>query len=134
MLDRVTHVGLWVYDQDEARDYYTQKLRMEVREDATMGDFRWLTVGPPGQPDLELILLVPGPPPLDPGTAERVRALVAEGAMGGLIFGTDDLQGTYEELRSRGVEFHQEPMERPYGMDAAFRDPFGNSFRIAQRT
>jgi catechol 2,3-dioxygenase-like lactoylglutathione lyase family enzyme len=134
MLNRVSHVGLWVLDQDEAQAYYTQKLGMEVREDARMGDFRWLTVGPPGQPELELMLLVPGPPPLDPATAERVKALVAEGAMGGIIFATDDVRSTYDELRARGVEFHQEPMERPYGIDAAFRDPFGNSFRVTQRT
>jgi len=134
MLDRVSHVGVWVFDQDEALDFYTQKLGMQVREDARMGDFRWLTVGPPGQPDMEIMLLVPGPPPLDPQTAERVRALVAEGAMGGLIFSSDDVWRTYEELSARGVEFHQEPTERSYGMDAAFRDPFGNAFRISQRS
>ena len=71
MLDRVSHVGVWVLDQDEALDFYTQKLAMQVRVDARMGDFRWLTVGPPGQQDMEIMLLVPGPPPLDPQTAER---------------------------------------------------------------
>jgi catechol 2,3-dioxygenase-like lactoylglutathione lyase family enzyme len=134
VLKSVSHVGIWVLDQDQAHEYYTTKLGLEVREDATMADFRWLTVGPPGQPDLELILLVPGPPPLDPETAERVKALVAEGAMGGVVFSSDDVRRTYDELSARGVEFHQEPMERPYGIDAAFRDPFGNSFRITQRT
>jgi len=138
MLRRVSHVNLWVHDQDEALAFYTQKLGFEVRDDVTMedlGGYRWLTVGPPGQPDLRLILSLPAPPALDAEAAEQVKTLVARGAVGGagtLIFEADDLRGTYEDLTARGVEFTQAPMERSYGIDAAFRDPSGNPFRITQ--
>jgi catechol 2,3-dioxygenase-like lactoylglutathione lyase family enzyme len=97
------------------------------------GDFRWLTVGPPSQPELEISLMVPGPPPLDPETAEEVKALVARGAGSGLIFEVEDCRAEYEELSARGVEFTEEPTERFYGIDAAFRDPAGNPIRITQR-
>jgi catechol 2,3-dioxygenase-like lactoylglutathione lyase family enzyme len=130
---QLSHVGLWVRDQDEAHDFYTNKLGFAVREDAMMGDFRWLTVGPPAQTDIEIMLLVPGPPPLDAETAAVVTQVVAKGAAGGLIFNVEDCRATYEELRARGVEFHEEPTERFYGIDAAFRDPSGNAMRITQR-
>jgi catechol 2,3-dioxygenase-like lactoylglutathione lyase family enzyme len=139
MLKHASHVNIWVHDHDEALAFYTQKLGFEVREDVTVeqfGGFRWLTVGPPSQPDFELILSVPGPPALDPEDGERIAALVARGAVSGggsLIFASDDVQATFEDLRARGVEFTQEPMERAYGIDAAFRDPSGNLFRISQR-
>jgi catechol 2,3-dioxygenase-like lactoylglutathione lyase family enzyme len=131
---QLTHFGLWVRDQDEAYDFYVNKLGFTVGEDATLdGGFRWLTVSPPSQPEIEIMLLKPGPPPLDPGTAAEVAALVARGALPGAIFAVDDCRAAYEELRARGVEFHEEPTERFYGTDAAFRDPSGNPIRITQR-
>ena len=134
-LKKLTHTQVWVLDQDEALDFYTQKLGLTVREDAQLGDeMRWLTVGPEDQPDMEIMLLTPGPPPLSEEVAEQVRALIAHGAIGTCIFEVDDCQATYEELKGRGVEFTQEPVERFYGIDAAFRDPFGNHFRMTQRT
>ena len=127
---------LWVHDQDEALDFYTKKLGMEVRSDVTvpeLGNFRWLTVGPPRQPDISIVLMaIPGPPVMDPGTAEQVKGLMAKGFAGTVFFTTDDVQADYEELKSRGVEFTEEPEERPYGIDAGFRDPSGNSFRLTQ--
>jgi catechol 2,3-dioxygenase-like lactoylglutathione lyase family enzyme len=134
-LKKLTHTQIWVLDQDQAHDFYTQKLGLEVREDTTiMDDFRWLTVGPADQPEMEMLLLVPGPPPLSDEVAEQVKGLIAHGAIGSCIFEVDDCQATYEELKGRGVEFTQEPMERFYGIDAGFRDPFGNHFRMTQRT
>jgi catechol 2,3-dioxygenase-like lactoylglutathione lyase family enzyme len=136
MIKHLTHVNVWVHDQDEALAYYTDKLGMEVRDDVTlpeMGNFRWLTVGPPEQPDVALTLMtVPGPPVFDADTAEQLKTLMAKGAAGGLFFSTDDCRASYEELKSRGVEFTEEPTERPYGIDAAFRDPSGNQARLVQ--
>jgi catechol 2,3-dioxygenase-like lactoylglutathione lyase family enzyme len=133
---RLSHVNVWVHDQDEALEFYTQKLGMELRDDITvpeMGNFRWLTVGAVGQPDVSLALLpVPGPPVFDAETSEQLKALIAKGAAGGLFFRTSDCQSMYEELKGRGVEFTQEPMERPYGVDAGFRDESGNQMRLAQ--
>jgi catechol 2,3-dioxygenase-like lactoylglutathione lyase family enzyme len=133
---QLTHVNVWVHDQDEALAFYTQKLGMELRDDITLpelGGFRWLTVGPVEQPDIALALLpVPGPPVFDAETSEQLKALVAKGAAGGLFFRTNDLQATYEDLKGRGVEFTQEPAERPYGVDAGFRDDSGNQMRLAQ--
>jgi catechol 2,3-dioxygenase-like lactoylglutathione lyase family enzyme len=127
---------LWVHDQDEALAFYTQKLGMEVRSDVTLpelGNFRWLTVGPAGQPDVAITLMaIPGPPVMDPETAEQVKTLVAKGFAGTVFFTTDDVQSDYEQLKNRGVEFTEEPEERPYGIDAGFRDPSGNSFRLTQ--
>jgi catechol 2,3-dioxygenase-like lactoylglutathione lyase family enzyme len=136
MLKQLTHVNVWVHDQDEALAFYTEKLAMELRDDVTvpeMGNFRWLTVGLPGQPDAALTLrAVPGPPVFDEDTREKLSSLVAKGAAGGLFFSTDDCEGSYEELKSRGVEFTERPSERPYGIDAAFRDPSGNQIRMVQ--
>jgi len=136
MLKQLTHVNVWVDDQDEALAFYTEKLGMELRDDATvpeMGNFRWLTVGPPGQPDIALTLMaVPGPPVFDTDTRDQLKTLMAKGAAGGLFFSTDDCQATYEELKSRGVEFQQEPTGQPYGIDAAIRDPSGNQIRVVQ--
>jgi catechol 2,3-dioxygenase-like lactoylglutathione lyase family enzyme len=136
MLKQLTHVNVWVHDQDEALAFYTDKLGLELRDDVTvpeMGNFRWLTVGVPGQKDVALTLMpVPGPPVFDEETRDQLRALVAKGAAGGLFFSTDDCRASYEELRGRGVEFQQEPTEQPYGVDAGFRDPSGNSIRMAQ--
>jgi catechol 2,3-dioxygenase-like lactoylglutathione lyase family enzyme len=138
MLKSLTNVNVWVHDQEEALAFYTDKLGMEVREDVTvpeMGNFRWLTVGVPGQDDVALALMtVPGPPVFDQDTRSKLLDLVARGAAGGLFFNTDDCRGTYQELKGRGVEFTQEPTEQPYGIDAGFRDPSGNHMRVAQRS
>jgi catechol 2,3-dioxygenase-like lactoylglutathione lyase family enzyme len=137
MLKQLTHTQVWVHDQDEALAFYTEKLGMELREDVTvpeLGNFRWLTVGVPGQPDVAITLMaIPGPPVFDGDTRKQIQALLAKGAAGGLFFSTDDVQATYEELKSGGVEFTQEPTEQPYGIDAGFRDASGNHFRVAQR-
>ena len=137
MLKQLTHTQVWVQDQDEALAFYTEKLGMELREDVTvpeMGNFRWLTVGVPGQPDVAIALMaVPGPPVFDEDTRQQIHALLAKGASGGLFFATEDCKASYEELKGRGVEFSQEPTDQPYGIDAGFRDPSGNQFRMAQR-
>ena len=136
MLKQLTHVNQWVHDQDEALAFYTDTLGLELRDDVTvpeLGNFRWLTVGIPGQPEVSITLMaVPGPPVFDAETHAQLQALVAKGAAGGLFFHTDDVQGTYEELKARGVEFSQEPTEQPYGVDAGFRDPSGNQIRMIQ--
>jgi catechol 2,3-dioxygenase-like lactoylglutathione lyase family enzyme len=136
MLKQLTHVQVWVYDQDEALAFYTDKLGMELREDVTvpeMGNFRWLSVGIPGQDVSITLMAIPGPPVFDEETREQIHKLLAKGASGGLFFATDDVQRTYEEMKSRGVDFTQEPTEQPYGIDAGFRDVSGNHFRMAQR-
>jgi catechol 2,3-dioxygenase-like lactoylglutathione lyase family enzyme len=136
MLKQLTHTQVWVHDQDEALSFYTEKLGMELREDVTvpeMGNFRWLSVGVPGQPDVAITLMaVPGPPVFEEDTRKQIHELLARGAAGGLFFSTDDIQASYEELKSRGVEFTQSPTEQPYGIDAGFRDSSGNHFRMAQ--
>jgi catechol 2,3-dioxygenase-like lactoylglutathione lyase family enzyme len=133
---KLTHVNVWVHDQDEALAFYTQKLGMELRDDITlaeMGGFRWLTVGPVGQPDIALVLMtVPGPPVFDAETSEQMKALVAKGATGGHFFSSDDVYGEFADLKSRGVEFSQEPTQQPYGVDAGFRDISGNQMRMMQ--
>ena len=136
MLKQLTNVQVWVHDQDEALAFYTEKLGLELREDVTvpeMGNFRWLSVGVPGQADVAITLMaVPGPPVFDADTREKIMELMARGAASGLFFSTEDCQATYEELKSRGVEFQQEPMEQPYGIDAGMRDPSGNHMRMVQ--
>jgi catechol 2,3-dioxygenase-like lactoylglutathione lyase family enzyme len=134
MITRLTHATIWVLDQDEAHAFYTGKLGFEVRTDQSMDTFRWLTVGPPGQPDFEIALLVPGPPMMPPEAAEQIKDLIAKGAMGAGVFGTDDCRGTYAVLSEKGVEFLEEPAERFYGIEAMFRDNSGNWFSLTQRT
>jgi predicted enzyme related to lactoylglutathione lyase len=132
---RIANAQLWVHDQDEALAFYTQKLGMEVRADATLPEmnFRWLTVGPAGQPDVAIVLMaIPGPPVMDPESAEEVKGLMAKGFAGTIFLTTEDCQASYDELRDRGVEFVDEPEERPYGIDSSFRDPSGNSLRLTQ--
>jgi uncharacterized glyoxalase superfamily protein PhnB len=133
---RIATAQLWVHDQDEALAFYTEKLGMEVRADVTLpelGDFRWLTVGPAGQPDVAIVLMaIPGAPVMDPDTAEQVKALMAKGFAGTIFLTTDDCHASYEALKSRGVEFVEEPAEQPYGIDSAFRDPSGNHLRLTQ--
>jgi uncharacterized glyoxalase superfamily protein PhnB len=127
---------LWVHDQDEALAFYTDKLGMEVRADVTipeLGNFRWLTVSPAGQPDVAIALMaIPGQPVMDDETAGQVRDLMGKGFAGTVFLTTDDCQASYEELRARGVEFSEPPEERPYGIDSGFRDPSGNNFRLTQ--
>ena len=136
MLKQLTHVQVWVLDQDEALKFYTEKLGMELREDVTvpeMGNFRWLSVGVPGQDDVSITLMaIPGPPVFEEETRQKIQDLLTRGASGGLFFSTDNAQQAYEELKDRGVEFTQEPTEQPYGIDAGFRDSSGNHFRMAQ--
>jgi predicted enzyme related to lactoylglutathione lyase len=133
---KIANSQLWVHDQDEALAFYTEKLGMEVRVDVTlpeMGDFRWLTVGPVGQPDFSIVLMaIPGEPVMDAATAEQVKALMAKGCAGTVFLTTDDCHASYEELKGRGVEFTEAPEQRPYGIDSGFRDPSGNSFRLTQ--
>ena len=135
MLRELQYVQVWVHDQDEALAFYTAKLGMELREDVTvpeMGNFRWVSVGIPGQKVAITLMAIPGPPVFEEETREQVQKLLAKGASGGLFFSTDDIQKTYEELKSRGVEFTQEPTEQPYGVDAGFRDASGNHFRVTE--
>jgi catechol 2,3-dioxygenase-like lactoylglutathione lyase family enzyme len=133
---RIATTQLWVEDQQEALEFWTKKVGMEVRTDVTLpelGDFRWLTVSPPGQDDVSIVLMaIPGPPVMDPENAEQVRNLMAKGFAGTVFLATDDVRSDYEELRGRGVEFTEEPEERPYGIDSGFRDPSGNSVRLTQ--
>src|SRR5205823_12644984 len=135
---KLASAQVWVHDQDEALEFYTKKLGMEVRSDVTLpelGNFRWLTVGPAGQPAVSIALMaIPGPPVMDPETAEQVRTLMAKGFAGTVFFTTDDVRSDYEQLKPRGVEFTEEPEERPYGIDAGFRDPSGHSLRLTQVT
>ena len=135
MLKQLTYVQVWVHDQDEALAFYTDKLGMELREDVSvpeMGDFRWVSVGVPGQ-DVSLTLLsVPGPPVFEEETRQKVLEVLAKGAAGGLFFTADDIQATFDDLKSRGVEVTQEPTQQPYGVDAGFRDVSGNQFRVMQ--
>jgi catechol 2,3-dioxygenase-like lactoylglutathione lyase family enzyme len=133
---KIANAQVWVHDQEEALDFYTKKLGMEVRTDASfpeMGAFRWLTVGPPGQEEVAIVLMaIPGPPMIDAETSEQIRNLVAKGFAGTVFLTTDDCRAAYEELAGRGVEFTEKPEERPYGIDAGFRDPSGNSVRLTE--
>ncbi len=133
---KIANAQLWVHDQEEALAFWTEKVGMEVQSDVTlpeMGDFRWLTVGPPGQEDVSIVLMaIPGAPVMDEETSSQVRDLMAKGFAGTVFLTTDDCQASYEELKSRGVEFSEGPQERPYGIDSGFRDPSGNSIRLTQ--
>jgi len=133
---RIANAQVWVHDQDVALRFYTEKLGMEVRADVSLpelGGFRWLTVGPAGQPDFAIVLMaIPGAPVVDAETAEQIRTLMAKGFAGTVFLTTDDCRATYEELSRRGVEFTEPPEERPYGIDAGLRDPSGNSIRLTQ--
>ena len=126
-------VGLYVRDQDEALQFYVEKLGFRVHTDAKNGGYRWLTVGPVGQPDVAIVLdMIPGPPAMDPATAEQVRDLMAKGWAGTVFLTTDDARASYAELTDRGVEFVEQPEERPYGIDSYFRDPSGNPIRLME--
>ena len=129
---------LWVDDQEAALEFWTKKVGMELRSDASfpeMGDFRWLTVGPPEQPDMEIVLMkIPGEPVMDATTAGQVRELMGKGFAGTVFLLTDDVRADYEAMVARGVEFTDKPEKRPYGIDSGFRDPAGNSVRLTQVT
>ena len=125
-------VCLNVLDLDEAKSFYVDTLGFEVGIDQELEGFRWLTVHAPARPDLPMMLVVPGQPAVDPETAELMRGMVARGHLGLGALATDDCWATYRELRAKGVEFTEEPEERFYGIDAGFRDPFGNPWRLTQ--
>jgi catechol 2,3-dioxygenase-like lactoylglutathione lyase family enzyme len=133
---RIANTQLWVHDQDEALAFYTDKVGLEVRADVTvpeMGNFRWLAVAPAGQQEVAIVLMaIPGPPVMDAETADQIRNLMAKGFAGTIFLTTDDVQASYEELKGRGVDFVEQPEERPYGIDSAFRDPSGNNIRLTQ--
>ena len=135
---RVANAQLWVHDQEEALDFWTNKVGFEVRADVSLpelGDFRWLSVGPPGQDDFSIALLtVPGPPVMDEETQREVEDLMAKGFASGIFLNADDVQAAYEELKDKGVEFTEAPSERPYGIDSEFRDPSGNRIRLGKPT
>ena len=133
MLNAITISHVFVADQDKALDFYVGKLGLEVTSDQDLGFMRWLTVGVPGQRGRDILLEKPGPPAMDDATARQVRELVAKGASGFTIgFTTSDCRKTYQTLVAKGVEFTQEPVEHPYGVDVGLRDPFGNHIRIVQ--
>ncbi|HWH20730.1 MAG TPA: VOC family protein [Solirubrobacterales bacterium] len=135
---KIANAHLWVQDQEEALAFWTEKIGFEVRADVTlpeMADFRWLTVGAPGQEDVSVaLMMVPGEPVMDAQTQAQVRDLTAKGFAGTVFLTTEDCRGDYERLAARGVEFTETPEERPYGIDAGFRDPSGNSIRLTQVT
>lgn len=133
MINSLNITGLQVLDQDEALDFYVGKLGMEVNTDVDLGFMRWLTINVPGQPDRQIMLDKPGAPMMDDKTADQARDLLSKGAAAGwLIFWTDDVQKTHQELKDRGVDLPEEPTEQSYGVDFGFRDPFGNAIRIGQ--
>ena len=133
MFNNISRSQLFVLDQDEALDFYTNTLELEVAADVDLGFMRWLTVRVPGDEIREILLERPGPPVMDDATAAQVRDLVTKGAIGGALFlTTDDAQSTFETLKDRGVDITDEPTPRPYGIDFGIRDPFGNAIRIGQ--
>jgi catechol 2,3-dioxygenase-like lactoylglutathione lyase family enzyme len=135
MNQHLSHIGLWVRDHDEAIAFYTEKLGFEVREDVSLselGGYRWVTVGPPENSDFALTLNVPGPP-FDADKVEALNLLMVAGMLGGVFFATDDVQASYEQLKSRGTEIDQGPTQQPYGTEIVLSDPSGNSIRYVQR-
>ena len=133
MLNTIGITQIYVLDQDQALDFYVGKLGLEVHTDADLGFMRWLTVNVPGAPDREILLERPGPPAMSEETAAQVREMLTKGASGGtLFFRTDDAYKTHAELKEKGVELPEEPVDRGYGIDFGLRDPFGNNLRIGQ--
>ncbi|MGI8507441.1 MAG: VOC family protein [Solirubrobacteraceae bacterium] len=133
---RIANAQLWVEDQDEALEFYTKKVGMEVKADMTvpeLGNFRWLAVAPAGQSEVSIVLMaIPGPPVFEAETVAQIKAVMAKGVAATVFLTTDDCRASFEELKSRGVEFVEEPEDRPYGIDAGFRDPSGNHIRLTQ--
>jgi catechol 2,3-dioxygenase-like lactoylglutathione lyase family enzyme len=133
MLKNIGITQIYVLDQDKALDFYVGKLGLEIHTDADLGFMRWLTVNVPGVPDREILLERPGPPAMSEETAAQVREMLTKGASGGtLFFRTDDAYKTHAELKAKGVELPEEPVDRDYGIDFGLRDPFGNQIRIGQ--
>jgi predicted enzyme related to lactoylglutathione lyase len=133
---RIATTQLWVHDQDEALEFWTKQVGLEVRVDVTvpeLGNFRWLTVGPAGQPDVAIVLMaIPGAPMIDEDTQNQIKELMSKGFAGTVFLATDDCRASFAELKGRGVEFTEEPFDTPYGVDSGFRDPSGNSIRLTQ--
>jgi len=134
MITRLNVASIYVLDKDEALDFYVNKLGLEKGSDFKQGDYRWLTVRVPGQPDVEIGLEQPGPPLHDQATAEQLRELISKGALNGLVLNSDDVRGLYESLKAGGfTDFTQEPTDHFYGTDMGLRDPSGNAIRILER-
>ncbi|MCB9552775.1 MAG: VOC family protein [Myxococcales bacterium] len=134
MIRRMSHFTVHVLDQDEARAFYIDRLGFEVRTDQRMGDFRWLTVGPKSQPDIEIVLMpIRESPVMSARHADMLRELVQSGNLGAGVLQSDDIHATYKALSARGVTFQGEPVERPYGIEAMMRDNSGNWFSVVQR-
>ena len=132
MIKRISHVNVFVQDQERAKKFYTEMLGFEVRSDTVMDGFRWLTVGPKNQRDLDILLARPAPPMFSEEDAESLRKLIAKGSMTGGVLETDDCRREYNDLKARGVTFLQEPADRPYGIEAVLRDDSGNWFSLTQ--
>ena len=133
MIQRISHSSVFVLDQDRAKTFYTEKLGFEVRTDVSMEGFRWLTVGAPGQPDHELVLMpLQAGPMMDEKTCQTIRGLIEGGKLGAGVLATADCRKTYEELSARGVEFIQPPTEQSYGIEAVLKDDSGNWFSMTQ--
>jgi catechol 2,3-dioxygenase-like lactoylglutathione lyase family enzyme len=134
MISKMSHATIFVNNQDEALAFYRDKLGFQVHTDAMVGpDFRWLTINAPNQPDFEIILMEPKAGMLmDEPTANQLREIMNKGVLGAGAFSTDDCRGTYEEMKSKGVVFVSEPAERPYGIEAVFKDNSGNWFSLTQ--
>jgi catechol 2,3-dioxygenase-like lactoylglutathione lyase family enzyme len=134
MIRKMSHATIFVNNQEEALSFYRDKLGFQVHTDAMVGaDFRWLTLNTVDQPNFEIILMEPKPGMLmDEATATQLRAIMAKGVLGAGVFNTDDCRGTYEELKEKGVQFVSEPVERPYGVEAVFKDNSGNWFSLTQ--
>ena len=134
MISKLNVASIYVLDKEEALDFYVNKLGLEKGNDVRQGDYRWLTVRVPSEPGTEINLEEPGPPLHDEATAAQLRELITKGALGGLMFVTDDARGLHETLKARGVtDFTQEPTDHFYGTDMGVRDPFGNAIRILQQ-
>jgi len=134
MIQRLSHTTIYVLDQERAKAFYTEKLGFEIRAEQTMGTFRWLTVAPKGQTDLEIVLMpVGGGPTLDERAREALTGLISSGKLGAAVFETHDCRKTYAELQARGVVFKSEPVERFYGIEAVFQDDSGNWFSLTER-
>ncbi|RAJ55415.1 catechol 2,3-dioxygenase-like lactoylglutathione lyase family enzyme [Streptomyces sp. Amel2xB2] len=133
MIKSLSIVTVWTTDQERDKKFFVETLGFTERMDLHMGDMRWITVSPPGQPEVQLTLMRPDGPGLDPESQKAVETLVHKGALGAGVFATDDCRATYAELKAKGVEFVQEPQERPYGIEALFRDPSGNWYSLTQQ-
>jgi catechol 2,3-dioxygenase-like lactoylglutathione lyase family enzyme len=133
MSQSIQMMGLYVRDQDQALAFYTEKLGFRVSADVRNGDYRWLTVQHPDQPSFQLGLFMPGPPVHDAATAQTLQAMVAKGAMPPLLLEVDDVRAAFQRMRAAGVEFTQEPTDRYGSVDANFRDPSGNGWKMIQK-